>query len=78
MRGYHYLMRIGHLLNVLAEYSAKLVAAFKEKGPQGVIEFIRTTLSGLWLESAQVRRLLSRPFQLRLILKSPPIPIALS
>ena len=77
MRGYHYLMRIGHLLNVLAEYSAKLVAAFKEKGPQGVIEFIRTTLSGLWLESAQVRRLLSRPFQLRLILKSPPLPIVL-
>ena len=75
MRGYHYLMRIGHLLNVLAKYSAKLVAAFKEKGSQGLIEFIRTTLSGLWLDSAQVQRLLSRPFQLRLILKCPPMPI---
>ena len=77
MRGYHYLMRIGHLLNVLAAFSVKLVAAFKEKGPQGLIEFVRTTLSGLWLDSAQVQRLLSRPFQLRLALRAPPIPIVL-
>lgn len=77
MRGYHYLMRIGHLLNVLAAYSAKLVEVFKEKGPQGLIEFVRTTLSGLWLDSREVQRLLSRAFQLRLVLKTPPIPIVL-
>ena len=75
MRGYHYLMRIGHLLSVLAAFSVKLVKAFKEKGPQGFIEFVRTTLSGLWLESVEVRRRLSLPFQLRLVPKShlPPI-----
>ncbi len=77
MRGYHYLMRIGHVLNVLAAFSAKLVATFKEKGPQGLIEFIRTTLSGLWLDSAQVQRLLGRPFQLRLVLRAPPMPLVL-
>jgi len=33
MRGYHYLLRIGHLLNVLAAFSVKLVKVFKEKGP---------------------------------------------
>ena len=78
MRGYHYLMRIGHLLNVLAAFSVKLVTVFKEKGPQGFIEFVRTTLSGLWLDSMEVQRLFSRPFQLRLVLKSPLIPIVLN
>lgn len=75
MRGYHYLMRIGHLLNVLASLSVKLVKAFKDRGPQGFIEFVRSTLSGLWLESSQVRRILARPFQLRIAPKShlPPI-----
>jgi hypothetical protein len=75
MRGFHYLMRIGHLLNVLAALSVKLVKAFKEKGPQGFIEFVRTTLSGLWLESSEVRRILSQSYQLRLVPKShlPPI-----
>ena len=75
MRGYHYLLRIGHLLNVLAAFSVKLVKVFKEKGPQGFIEFVRTTFSGLWLESVEVRGRLSRPFQLRLVPKShlPPI-----
>lgn len=77
MRGYHYLMRIAHLLNTLAAFSAKLIRTFKEKGPQGFIEFVRTTLSGLWLEPEKVDGRLSSPFQLRLVLKSPLIPIAL-
>ena len=33
MRGYHYLLRIGHLLNVLAAFSGELVKVFKEKSP---------------------------------------------
>jgi hypothetical protein len=77
MRGYHYLMRIGHLLNVLAAYSAKLIEVFKEKGPQGFIEFVRTTLSGLWLDKGEVQQRLSRPFQLRLMLKNRFVPIVL-
>jgi hypothetical protein len=77
MRGYHYLMRIGHLLNVLASFSTQLIETFKEKGPQGVIEFIFTTLSGLWLDSQVVRSRLDRPFQLRLVLKNRFTPITL-
>jgi hypothetical protein len=75
MRGYHYLMRIGHLLNVLAACSVKLVKLVKERGPQGFIEFVRGTLSGLWLESEEVGRRLSEPFQVRLLPRShlPPI-----
>ena len=67
MRGYHYLMRIGRLLNLLAEFSATLVQWFRDKGPQGFITFVRTTLSGPWLDNRQVDQRLSLPFQLRLV-----------
>lgn len=32
MRGYHYLMRIGHLLNTLARFSSTLAKQFREMG----------------------------------------------
>ncbi len=67
MKGYHYLMRIGHLLNVLVAFSAKLVKIVKEKGLQGFIRFIRQTLSGRWLDGPEVQRRLRQPFQLRLL-----------
>jgi len=54
MKGYYYLMRIGHLLNVLAAFSAKLVKIVKEKELQGFIRFIRQTLSGRWLDGPEV------------------------
>ncbi|MBA7631058.1 hypothetical protein ES703_38585 [subsurface metagenome] len=67
MRGYHYLMRIGDLLNVLAAFSSKLIKIFKEKGLQGFIRFVRQTLSGRWLEGPEVQRRLRLPFQLRFV-----------
>jgi len=66
MRGYHYLMRIGHVLNVLVQYSLQLAKFFTELGVRGFIQFIRQTLSGPWLEYPQVQQRLSEPFQLRL------------
>jgi len=75
MRGYHYLMRIGHLLNVLASLASTLVQAFKERGAQGFIEWVRSTLSGRWLEPAHLLARLSAPFQLRLILPIPDLPV---
>lgn len=35
---------------VLAAFSAKLTTVFKEKILPGFIEFVRTILSGLWLD----------------------------
>ena len=67
MRGYHYLMRIGHVLNVLVQYSVQLAKFFTELGVRGFIQFIRQTLSGPWLEDPQVQQRLSQPFQLRLL-----------
>jgi len=67
MKGYHYLMRLGHLINILAIYSDRLVKMVRELGVGGFIRFIRNTISGPWLDPLRVKRLLAAPFQLRLI-----------
>ena len=66
MRGYHYLMRIGHTLNVLAHYSTALIPLVRILGVRGVIDFVRETMSGPWLDTTQVRLAQATPYQLRL------------
>ena len=67
MRGYHYLMRLGHFLNVLAVYSECLVKIVREYGIRGFIKFVRSTLKGRWLDPLSTRQRLEANFQLRLI-----------
>lgn len=67
MKGYHYLMRLGHLLNVLAQYCEGLFERVREMGMRGFIRFIRETLSGPWFDSSWGRGDQSVPVQLRLI-----------
>ncbi len=66
MMGYHYLMRLGHMFNVLARYSAALVDIVRNLGVRGFISFVRTTMQGSWLDTEQVRARLTQPVQLRL------------
>ena len=66
MKGYHYLMRIAHLLNVLVQYSCRLAGMVAELGARGFIQFIRQSLSAPWLDRSRVSELLSRRRQLRL------------
>ena len=68
MKGYHYLMRIAHLLNVLVQYSSQLAPMVAELGARGFIQFIRQTLSAPWLDRSRVSELLDRRRQLRLSL----------
>jgi len=67
MKGYHYLMRLGHLINILAIYSECLVKIVRELGVRGFIRFIRETLIGPWLTPPWVQERLAANFQLRLI-----------
>lgn len=67
MKGYHYLMRIAHLLNVLAQHSAQLAKFVQELGARGLIRFIRQTLAAPWLDHDRVQQRLSRDRQLRLL-----------
>jgi hypothetical protein len=67
MKGFHYLMKIGRTINVLAQYSECLAKMFIEKGVRGFIRFVRNTISGPWLDAELVRKRLAENYQLRLI-----------
>lgn len=66
MKGYHYLMRLAHLINVLTEYSESLTSYIKETGIRNLIRFIRNTLSGPWLQE-DIKNRIMVPCQLRLL-----------
>jgi hypothetical protein len=67
MKGYHYLMRLAHLLNTPARFSKALAGLFSTLGVQAAIGFIRNTLSGPWLDPQQIAQRLARPLRLRLL-----------
>ena len=66
MKGYHYLMRIGHLFIILAQYSECLIKKIKQLGLKGFVRFIRETIAGPWLEHEMVIKRLNRNYQMRL------------
>ncbi len=66
MRGYHYLMRLGHALNVLSRYSYALAKYVRDLGVRGLIEFVRSTIAGLWLETEDFQQIASAACQIRL------------
>jgi len=67
MKGFHYLMRLAHLLNVLAHLSIYLVEYVRTLGARGLIRFVRETLAGPWLDAQRIRALLARRHQLRFV-----------
>ncbi|MCP5100212.1 MAG: DDE transposase family protein, partial [Chloroflexi bacterium] len=67
MKGYHYLMRLGLTLNVLAKYSECLIQIVREKGVRGFIKFVRNTISGPWLDAEWIKQRLAATYQLRLL-----------
>ena len=66
LKGYHYLMRLGHVFNTLARFFLVLANAFREHGVQGFIAFIRNTLTGPWLDPEKFAHMLNKKAQLRL------------
>lgn len=67
MKGYHYLMRLGHFLNVLACHCKLLGERVLRLGVRGLLDFLRETLTGPWLDPDQVHRKLARSAQLRFV-----------
>jgi len=66
MRGYHYLMRLGHALNVLARHSYALAKYVRDLGVRGLIAFVRNTIASPWLDVEDLRQIATAPCQLRL------------
>lgn len=66
MKGYHYLMQLGHLFNVMARHSGKLAKIVKETGMRGIIRLVRETIASPWLDRVWIGEQLSSSFRLRL------------
>ena len=66
MKGYHFLMRLGHLINILGRNTACLARLVYRMGVRGLIELLRETCSGPWLNAQRIERVLESPCQIRL------------
>lgn len=68
MEGYHYLMKIGRLLNVIAANSELLIEKVKTLGIRGfIVELKRATASSI-LDKDRVAKAVSAKYQFRLVL----------
>jgi hypothetical protein len=67
MKGYHFLMRLGHLINVLAQNTELLAKLALQRGVRGLIRFLRETCAGPWLDPERIRQALTSACQIRLI-----------
>jgi hypothetical protein len=67
MKGYHFLMHLGHALNALAQFSASLYLFVRQKGVRAFIRYLRESLQHPWLDPQHLYRQLHPNPQLRLI-----------
>jgi len=67
LKGYHYLMRLAHLFNVLALFTVALVKTVRLLGKRGLLQLVRATLSAPWFAEGDIEVLIAQPFRLRLI-----------
>jgi hypothetical protein len=65
MKGFHVLMRIGHLINVLAQYSNLLRSLCIKKGLRAFIKFMDETFRSVRLNLEWIRKALEENYQVR-------------
>lgn len=68
MEGYHYLMKIGRLFNVLAANSELLAHKVKDLGLRGFIKYLRNACAGALLDADRIKKAASEKRQWRLAL----------
>lgn len=68
LRGWHYLLLLGRLLNTLACYSTGLWDLVCTRGFRGTLLFLRETYLNPWLSPERLRALCARKAQLRLMI----------
>lgn len=66
MKGYHYLMRLAHLLNALALATRRVMRQVRELGVQAFLRWVRESCAHRWLRPAWLEQLRRQPPQLRL------------
>ena len=69
MQGFHYLMRLGHAINALSEFTKKLKDYVKTLGSSATLKLIKETLFSLWLSMEWYASQRDKTPQLRLQLE---------
>ncbi|RPH47638.1 MAG: transposase family protein [Desulfobacteraceae bacterium] len=66
MKGYHYLMHLGHILNIMTLYSSNLIGRVKEKGARRTIKLIWLAFKGEILDIERLKMMIQSKYQIRL------------
>jgi len=69
LQGFHYLMRLGHAINAISEFTKKLKKVIKELGCSATLKLIKETLFSPWLPSTWYAEQTLKAPQLRLQLE---------
>lgn len=70
MKGFHYLMKIGHFLNVLALKSELLSDKVRELGIRGFIKYLTLACKGYPLDKKRIKEARDRKFMWKLELEA--------
>ena len=66
MKGYHYLMRLAHLINALALATKRVASQVRTLGVQAFLRWVRESCAHRWLRWEWIERFRATPLQLRL------------
>ena len=66
MKGYHYLMHLGHIMNILTLYSSNLIGRVKKKGARRIIKLIWLIFEGSILDVERLKIAIKEKYQIRL------------
>ena len=67
MEGFHYLMKIGRFLNVLAHNSELLAKEVEKRGIQGFVEYFRLCCTGSVLAKKNIKMATAKRCQWRIM-----------
>jgi hypothetical protein len=66
MKGFHYLMHLGHIINILTLYSTTMIGKVKQLGVRGTVKLLRKTFSGCILNFKMINSIINTKYQIRL------------
>lgn len=69
MKGFHLLMRLGHAMNALSQFTKKLKKFIKENGVAATLTFIKETLFSPWLTDQWFENQHKQILQLRFLME---------
>lgn len=69
MKGFHLLMRLGHALNALSQFTKKLKEYVRKNGSHAMLKFIKDTLFHPWLREHWFQKLHEQTPQLRFLME---------